>query len=257
MSAEPMPKAPSSMALRTSVCICSSSPALASPCRIPMTYWRMVAAPTNDPKLTLAPCCSMARSQASNACGPSKRGGAPAAARPRLSEADMVFSLAGAGVEPSPMISVVMPCATWLTTRPSPVRSAPADWPWISMKPGVTVRPRASMRSRAAGAGGRAGGGAGGAGGARAGGCGEAASVDALARGGAGEQAGGSDARDAIAADGDIAVEPGVAGAIDDAAVDDEEVVGGLGVKRQERHEQKESRPNLHGKTISRRVNGR
>ena len=52
----------------------------------------------------------------------------------------------GAGVLPSPMISVVTPCDTLLAARPSPMVNGTADCPWMSMKPGAITRPVASMR---------------------------------------------------------------------------------------------------------------
>ena len=103
-----------------------------------------------------------------------------------------VFSLAGAFVQPSPRISVVMPCVTLLTMRPSPVRKSSREWLWMSMNPGATTSPRASTRSRA------------------------------RARR---EHPDGGDARDAVAADADVAVEPGASGPVHDPAARDDDVV--------------------------------
>ena len=72
------------------------------------------------------------------------------------------------------------------------VSSCAYDWAWMSMTPGATTSPRASIRRLA------------------------------LARS---ERAAWRDARDAIAGDADVAVEPGVAGAVDDLAVRDDDVV--------------------------------
>jgi hypothetical protein len=55
----------------------------------------------------------------------------------------------GAGVSPSPRISVVTPWLTFPTTRESPNSSRPPEWPWMSMKPGETTCPDASMIRRA------------------------------------------------------------------------------------------------------------
>ncbi len=57
-----------------------------------------------------------------------------------------ILSFTGAGVSPSPSISVVTPWVTLLMTRPSPVSSCSSDCPWMSMKPGATTIPFASMR---------------------------------------------------------------------------------------------------------------
>jgi len=57
----------------------------------------------------------------------------------RMVAAARVLSLAGALVEPSPMISVVMPWVILETTRPSPRRNAAREWLWMSMKPGATA----------------------------------------------------------------------------------------------------------------------
>jgi hypothetical protein len=98
----------------------------------------------------------------------------------------------GAGVVASPRISVVTPCATLPTTRPSPRSSALQLWLWMSMNPGATIRSRASTRVAAG----------------------------ACARG-----AHRSDARDAVAADPHVAADPGIARAVDDPAVGDHHVV--------------------------------
>jgi hypothetical protein len=48
------------------------------------------------------------------------------------------------------MISVVIPCVILLTERPSPSpRKLPYEPLWMSMKPGATTSPRASIRCRA------------------------------------------------------------------------------------------------------------
>jgi hypothetical protein len=49
MSAEPTPNAPSSIALRTTARIVSSSDGVAFPIAWPFAYTRTVAAPTNEP----------------------------------------------------------------------------------------------------------------------------------------------------------------------------------------------------------------
>ena len=85
--------------------------------RIPIANWRSVLAPTNDPTFGEMPCDSIARSHASKPCGPmNRRDVAAAAAGASASES----SLIGAPVYASPKISVVMPCVTLLTSRPSP-----------------------------------------------------------------------------------------------------------------------------------------
>jgi len=84
----------------------------------------------------------MSSSHARNPCGPEY---APVPRTPPVANwpPAAVFSLVGAGVVPSPRISVVMPCVTLLTERPSPRKLVPL---WMSMKPGETTSPRASMR---------------------------------------------------------------------------------------------------------------
>ena len=47
-------------------------------------------------------------------------------------------------MSPSPVISVVMPCVSLLTACLSMSRLV-SDWPSMSMKPGATIRPLASM----------------------------------------------------------------------------------------------------------------
>ena len=100
---------------------------------------------------------------------------------------------------PSPRISVVMPCVTLLTERPSPRKFVPL---WMSMKPGATTSPRASMRCFA---------------------------------GNRWSDPAGADARDAIADDRDVAGEPGGAGAVDDAAVLEHDVEWRSGSRRRGR----------------------
>ena len=100
-------------------------------------------------------------------------------------------SFTGANVSPSPRIIVVTPCVTMLTTRLSPVSSCTYDCAWMSMTPGATTSPRASIRRFA------------------------------VRRR---ERAGGRDAHDAVADDADVAVEPRVARAVDDPAVRDHDV---------------------------------
>ena len=79
-----------------------------------------------------------------------------------------------------------------LMTRPSPESKASREWLWISMKPGQTTSPLASIRSFAA---------------------------RVL------EHARRRDPRDAAVLEGDVAVEPGVAGAVDHPAAEDHDVV--------------------------------
>jgi hypothetical protein len=59
-----------------------------------------------------------------------------------------------------------------------------------------------------------------------------AARVDAFRRGRAGERARGSDKRDAVTRDADVAVEPRAAGAIDDLPAGDDDVVPRIGGRR-------------------------
>ena len=120
----------------------------------------------------------IASSHAPKPCGP---GYAPVPRGPPVANCPpaAVFSFVGAGVPPSPRISVVMPCVTLLTDRPSPRKFVPL---WMSMKPGATTRPR---------------------------------DVDALLRREAPKRSGRPDARDAVAHDGDVAEEPGGAGSVD------------------------------------------
>ena len=55
MSAEPMPKAPSSIACFTSARIESSSAAVGGRSSKPITFSRIVVAPTNDPTFVAMP----------------------------------------------------------------------------------------------------------------------------------------------------------------------------------------------------------
>ncbi len=101
-------------------------------------------------------------------------------------------SFTGANVSPSPRIIVVTPCVIMLTTRLSPVSSCTYDCAWMSMTPGATTSPRASIRC--------------------------------FAGDGAAAQPAGVMRDDAVADDADVAVEPRVAGAVDDLAVGDDDV---------------------------------
>ena len=186
-----MPNAPSSIARRTTARIVSSSAAFGLPIASPFAYTRTVAAPMNEPTLGDVPCACIASSHAPKPCGP---GYAPVPRGPPVANwpPAAVFSFVGAGVPPSPRISVVMPCVTLLTDRPSPRKFVPL---WMSMNPGETTRPR---------------------------------SVDALLRRKAAERPGRSDARDAVADDGDVAEEPRGAGSVDHVAVLEHEVEGRL-----------------------------
>ncbi len=96
-----------------------------------------------------------------------------------------VFSLAGALVPPSPRISVVIPCVTLLMIRPSPLKNG---------SPRMALNVHEARRHD------------------------QAFRVDALASGGVGEESFRSDAGDAIAADAEVAIEPGGAGPIHDTA---------------------------------------
>ena len=57
-------------------------------------------------------------------------------------------SFSGAIDVPSPVTSVVTPCMILLAARLS-TRTLNSDWPSMSMKPGATTSPDASMRVRA------------------------------------------------------------------------------------------------------------
>jgi len=108
-----------------------------------------VPAPRNEPKLTDAPCRAIASSQRANPCAPANERNSRASAVSVTRYIAMILSFAGAGVSPSPMIMVVTPCVTMLITRLSPRSSSASDWAWMSMIPGATTSPRASMRRRA------------------------------------------------------------------------------------------------------------
>ena len=60
----------------------------------------------------------------------------------------MIASFSGATEPPSPVISVVMPWKIFDGTCGSTSRVS-SDWPSMSMKPGATTCPRASMTCRA------------------------------------------------------------------------------------------------------------
>ena len=55
-----------------------------------------------------------------------------------------MVSFCGAIEAPSPVISVVMPCDNLLSERLSTSRAI-SDWPSMSIKPGETTRPEASI----------------------------------------------------------------------------------------------------------------
>ena len=61
----------------------------------------------------------------------------------------MIESLSGPAEPPSPLISVVMPWKI-LDGRLGATSSVSSDWPSMSMKPGATTWPSASMLCRAA-----------------------------------------------------------------------------------------------------------
>ena len=91
---------------------------------------------------------------------------------------------------------MVIPCVTMESARPSPAMKFSYDCAWMSMNPGVTASPRASMRLR---------------------------------RRRGGQRTARRDAGDPVAADPDVAPEPGVSAAVHDAAVRDHDVVRGAG----------------------------
>ncbi len=146
MSALATPNAPSSIARRTTARMVSSSAGVAGPSAWPLAYARTVAAPRNEPKLTDAPCRAIASSQFANPRAPANERNRRASALSVTRYIAITWAFAGAGVAPSPRIIVVTPCVTMLTTRLSPRTSADPDCAWISMNPGATTRPRASIR---------------------------------------------------------------------------------------------------------------
>jgi len=111
------------MASRTTRRIVSSSAEFAGPAVIPFAYARTVPAPTNEPTLTDAWCCSIAPSHVANPWAPvnpriTRRCAVSAAMRSATSS---TLSFTGTGVSPSPRIIVVTPCVIMLTMRLSPV----------------------------------------------------------------------------------------------------------------------------------------
>ncbi len=147
MSAVPSPNAPSSIARRIAARMESRGAPVAAPMRRPMPYSRSVLAPTNEPTFGEMPFASIARSQVSKPRGPMNRRAAAAAGRSPV-RPPIVCSLTGAAVYASPRISVVTPWVSLPTLRPSPPRNPPPPL-WMSMKPGATTIPVASMRRRA------------------------------------------------------------------------------------------------------------
>ena len=145
MSALPSPIAPSSMPWRIAARIESSLFAGAAPMRIPIAYSRIVLAPTKEPTLGEIPCACIARSHASKPCAP-WNGLIIASIAVSDALSASVSALTGATVYASPRISVVTPCVSLPTSRPSPRRNRSPDCPWMSMKPGATTIPVASMR---------------------------------------------------------------------------------------------------------------
>ncbi len=131
------------MACRTACCMRRRSGLPASPIASPIPRIRTVVAPTNEPKFTLAPWLSIASIHSANVSNWVTPAASPAAC--------IIAGLDGAFVVDSPMISVVTPIVTFETTRPSPSpRKAKREWLWMSMKPGATTMPEASMRRTAA-----------------------------------------------------------------------------------------------------------
>ena len=88
----------------------------------------------NDPTFTDTPRFSIASSQAPKPCGPENVAAALAITESScdISCAVVAFTIVaftGAGVLPSPRISVVTPCDTLPASRPSPTVNAKADCP--------------------------------------------------------------------------------------------------------------------------------
>ena len=176
----------------------SSAATSGVPSRMLMAYARTVAAPRKLPTFTALPWASMESSHVAKPWGPRKRAqraryAESAPSPPVKSESNR--ALVGAGVVASPRISEVTPCEILPTTRPSANRSWCHECDWMSMNPGATTMPVASTRSFAA------------------------ASASPPF---------GVDGDDPVAPHADVALVPRVAGAVDDATVDDDEIVGEL-----------------------------
>ncbi len=174
-----------------------------SPCAMPFPYMRIVVAPTNDPKFGDAPCCCMASSQSRNPWGLAKR----ALVLRALSSvsAARVRPLAGALVEPSPMISVVTP---WVSF---------ADQAAVA---GEQRAARLALNIDEAGS------------------DHHSARIDSQLGERGRKRAGWGDALDAVATNSDVAMEPRVAGAVDDSAAGDDDVVRGWGLRKEGSAEQ-------------------
>ena len=182
-----------------SVTLVASIPSLTS-CRT--SYWRTVAAPTNEPKLTAHPPASLAFSMASKPWGPSRF--VSFMPRPRLCDPARVLSFAGAAVEPSPEISVVTPWVILLMDGP-PIPPLNIDKSRRDYQP-FAVDPHFRLRA---------------------------------------VQLAGRDPDDPVAAQRDIAIEPGIAGTVDDLAACENHVVGltGLSVKNRQQQKQTSNHP--------------
>ena len=157
----------------------------------PIPYSRIVLAPTNDPTLGEIPCACIARSHASKPCAPWK-GLIILSVVVSDALSASVSALTGATVYASPRISVVTPCVSFPTSRPSPRREQITR---LSLDVDESRRHHHPRR------------------------------VDALRRLRIAELPASHDARDAVAFQRDIAIEPGIAAPVDDAPVDDDHVV--------------------------------
>ena len=124
----------------------SSSSAVALPIAMPLPTDRSVPPPRNDPMLGETPAVIMASSQSRKRVHVLTRGRHSSSGKGKIACAmgSVLRPRTGAGVHASPMISVVTPCVILERQRPS-IMSGRMEWLWMSMKPGQTTMPAASI----------------------------------------------------------------------------------------------------------------
>ena len=133
--------------------IVSNSSGVAFPIAMPLPISRSVPPPRNEPTFGETPDASIARSQSPKLVQPLARSAqSPGGLLERSANGSVTWPATGEGVQPSPMISVVIPWVILERQRPSCI-SGTIACDWISMKPGQTTCPEASMTSAAAPAG--------------------------------------------------------------------------------------------------------
>ena len=130
-------------------CISAISSGEGRPISRPLPTWRRVPPPRNEPILGETPADSTARSQSPKRVQSriaSVHSALTGMGRIEFAIGSVWRPATGAGVQASPMISVVTPCVILDRQRPS-IISVRMEWLWISMNPGQATRPAASTTS--------------------------------------------------------------------------------------------------------------